>query len=152
MAIPLTNTFAEFYEIQLGHTEKYERTDEGYKIADPFTSEIREWIYTKIEENMPLRGGECCNIEDVGSKEVFARYIVDLPIGQEVFIHFYISAHGLSTTFLIWGKDDPERDGDPVQTWEFSSSDDDVVFGMIRMHLRNMLGSRSHDEIMNLYK
>jgi len=152
MAIPVTITCAAFHALQLGHTEKLIRTDKGYKATNPFTGDIRTWICSKIEDNMPLTSMEACNIEDVGREAVFCRYIVNLPIEQEVFIHFEFKRCGVEINFLLWGEDDPERDGDPVRTWKFQSSDDGTTFGMAEMHLRNMLGSRSHEEIMNLYK
>ena len=152
MTINQNITFAEFHAIQLGHVEQWIKTVDGYRSTDPFTHKIHDWICSKIQDNMPLTSMESCNIEDIGRDTVFARYIVDLPVGQEAFIHFYINAHGLEITFLLWGEDDPDRDGDPVKTWGFSSSDDDVVLGMAKNHLRMMLGSRSFGEIMNLYK
>lgn len=152
MAIDQNITFSAFHAVQLGHIEQWERTDDGYKTADPFTSEIHDWISTKLENSGLVKDEESCNMEDIGRDTVFARYIVNLPVGQEVFIHFYINAHGLEITFLLWGEDDPDRDDDPVKTWGFSSSDDDVVLGMAKQHLRNMLGSRSFEDIMNLYK
>lgn len=148
-------SFAEFWERQFGHKEKYTPIDEGGKVlqADPISISIRHWIQEKIESGMSLRWSEVCNIEDIGSKRVFVRYIVDLHhLEQEVFIQFFITRHGVEINFLIWDENDPEGEGDPVRSWGFESDDDATTMGMARMHLRLLEGSRKFDDIMNLYK
>ena len=136
-------SFAEFWERQFGHVEGKDRNLDGA---------IRHWICAKIEDSLCLTSLEACNIEDVGRRRVFARYIIDLRIGQEVFIHFFITIHGVEINFLIWDENDPEREGDPVRIWGFESDDDSTTIGMARMHLRMLEGSRSFQQIMNLYK
>ena len=154
MKINSNITCADFFKLQLGHKEKYTPVDGNEMLLKGDSGEIRYWIAAKVEDNLGLTADEACNIEDVGSEDgVFCRYIVTLPmIKQDVFIHFFFKRHGVEIAFLIWGEDDPCRDGDPVRIWEMNSDDDSTAFGMAKMHLRLLLGRRSHKEIMDLYK